>query len=260
MGMEPAKERSEKIRDYWEREDTISLKDDNLRQLELSAICRWLAPEHRVVDVGCGDGINTLSYSLKVRSVMGIDYSGGMICRARRRASELGANNVEFHRLSVDRLTEMEGTFDAAISQRCLINLTTFEEQKKAIERIQALIVPGGLFLMLECFDEGRQNLNALRERMGLEPIPRPWHNLFFGEEELMPFLRERFELLEVEDFSLYFLITRVLNPVLGLSQQSPMSIRMDEGSRRLQQNLGLTSLSGFGAQRLLVLRSRASH
>ena len=250
-------DRGAAMREYWERPDTISLRDDNLRQLEAEAITRWLDSESVVLDVGCGDGINTVAYAQRVHRIVGIDYSRQRIRRATRRITDIGLHNVEFQHLSVQDLKQISERFDIAISQRCLINLPTFEEQKDAIHQIYCILKPGRLYLMLECVEQGRQHLNELRGQVGLEPLPMPWHDLFFDEDQLTPLLRIFFEIVEVVDFSLYYLITRILNPIMGLDLEDPISKRIDDAARQLQTQLHFDALSGIGPQRLFVLRAR---
>lgn len=246
------------VRDYWEKPDTISLRDDNLRQLETEAVALWLDPECVVLDVGCGDGVNTITYARRVRRIIGIDYSEQMIRRATRRLVDSRLDNVEFQNLLIQDLNKFSEQFDRVISQRCLINLPTFQAQTDAVCAIHDALKPGGIYLLLECFEEGRRWLNEYRKKVGLSPLPVPWHNLFFNEDQLYPVLDVFFDLLEVVDFSLYYLVTRILNPMMGLNLEDQLSRLIDQSARDLQARIGFDSLSwGIGPQKLIVLRKR---
>jgi ubiquinone/menaquinone biosynthesis C-methylase UbiE len=52
-------------------------------------------PEERILDAGCGTGINLERLSSKVRSLVGIDYSESMVERARKRLEAGHINNAE---------------------------------------------------------------------------------------------------------------------------------------------------------------------
>ena len=53
-----------------------------------------------LLDVGCGPGSISLSLADKFQSVIGIDYSGGMIEMAKIRADEMGITNTHFEQLA----------------------------------------------------------------------------------------------------------------------------------------------------------------
>jgi ubiquinone/menaquinone biosynthesis C-methylase UbiE len=243
------------VRGYWGKPSTISLVDENLRELETQAILKRLKTSDSVLDVGCGDGINSLVYAGRVERLIGVDYSEEMIRRAKRRVAELNLVNVGFQNLAVQQLSEIHEDFSVVITQRCLINLTSFEEQREAILSIHRLLQQGGLYLMLECVEQGRALLNDMRVKMGVPPIPMPWHNQFFDIDQLISMLRQRFSLVETIDFSLYFLITRLLNPLIGHDHTDWTSKQIDSIARELQLQLGLDQLKGIGPQRLFVLR-----
>jgi ubiquinone/menaquinone biosynthesis C-methylase UbiE len=248
-------DRHKSIKDHWESPDTVSLQDENLRSLETEAILRRLPAGKRVLDVGCGDGINTLEYARDSSYVLGIDYSASMIAKAQDRLAMSEVKNVEFRHLPVQELDALPSDFDMVITQRCLINLAEFQEQCQVIEAIHRRLKAGGKYLMLECLAEGQEGLNKLRARFDLNPIPPAWHNCQFEHPALMSAIGELFELEEEVDFSLYFFITRVLNPLVGRHYTDPVAKEIDEAARKLEEGLHEPLLSGIGAQRLLVLR-----
>lgn len=252
-------DRAEAVRAHWENPATVSLADQNLRALETEAIKSLIPPGCSLLDVGCGDGCNTLEYAAIAGQTLGVDYSNEMIARAARRLADWEGAGLEFRRLGLDELTGLDRSFQAVITQRCLINLSDFAAQTAAIRAIHGLLSPGGVFLLLECVDQGRQNLNLLREKAGLDPIAMPWHNAFFDEKPLETLLAGLFNIRMVVDFSLYYLVTRVMNPMTGLPHDDPWSKRLDDTARRLQDIFGLTRLQGIGPQRLYVLDKPAA-
>lgn len=106
--------------------------------------------------------------------------------------------------------------YDAVVTQRLLINLSSWQQQQDGIMTVHRLLKPGGRFLMIENTNQAFQSMNALRVRMGLDPVPQHWHNRFFDRDELMRFLRGKFQLLRHYDFGLYYLFTRVYVPMFA--------------------------------------------
>lgn len=246
--------RGDEIRKYWENPDTVSLRDDNLRRLEVDEISAWLEPGDRALDLGCGDGINTVEYARRVHHILGVDYSASMIDKASRRVGNTSLDGIRFQQLDAGALEAFDASFDVVITQRCLINMVELSDQVEALRSIHRLLKTGGRYLMLECFEDGRASLNELRRRMGLKPIPLPWHNRFFQHEELDRAVAGLFAVKATIDFSLYFLLSRVFAPSMGVMPTDPTCERMDEVARQMTRSLGLDSLVGIGPQRLSIL------
>lgn len=77
----------------------------------------------RVLDVGCGTGRSMPILARRVGeegSVIGLDYSEGMLERARRRIEEGGWSQVELVRGDAATLDGLSGSFDAVTSIWCL--------------------------------------------------------------------------------------------------------------------------------------------
>ena len=199
-----------------------TLKDYNLRECEIRALGRYLTGKRSVLDIGCGNGFATIELAKRHGGIeiRGTDYSEEMIRSAEEilaRQEEEIKSRVGFEVMDVLE-PRIEGTFDVAMTQRCLINLDTWEKQKEAIRNVLGTLEPGGLFLMLEGSLQGLANLNELRRRVGLDEIPVAWHNLFFDEGSLIGFIEEEpgTELLDVDNFaSTYMMISRVVHPAV---------------------------------------------
>jgi arsenite methyltransferase len=82
-----------------------------------------LRPGDRVVDVGCGAGIDSLIAAGMVGPeglVIGVDMTPGMLEKARRAAEEAGLDNVEFREAYAEELPVPDGWTDAVISNGVL--------------------------------------------------------------------------------------------------------------------------------------------
>jgi arsenite methyltransferase len=82
-----------------------------------------LKPGQRVVDVGCGAGIDSLIAARMVGptgQVIGVDMTPAMLAKARRAAAEAGLNNVEFREGYGEALPVPDGWADVIISNGVL--------------------------------------------------------------------------------------------------------------------------------------------
>jgi arsenite methyltransferase len=71
-----------------------------------------------VLDLGCGSGTDTLIAARRVGAsgnVIGVDFSGLMLSRARKAVSESGMVNVEVRESDAERLPIADGEIDVAI-------------------------------------------------------------------------------------------------------------------------------------------------
>jgi SAM-dependent methyltransferase len=108
-----------------------------------------------------------------------------------------------------------DGSFDLVYTQRCLINLPTWEQQHAAIDAIAERLTPRGRFLMCEHSQNGLDAINALRQKWDRPAIQPPWHNRYFRDGELATITSLR--LLNCIPFSAtYYFLSRVLNDKLA--------------------------------------------
>ena len=78
------------IHDHWEAlgrcqdvaDNGLTHRDVWQRWLEIETIKKFLSPDDRLLDVGCGNGFSTLAIGPLVRKVVGIDSGEAMIKRA----------------------------------------------------------------------------------------------------------------------------------------------------------------------------------
>ena len=103
-----------------------------------------LLPGERVVDVGCGAGIDSLIAAKKVGSegrVIGVDMTPSMLQKARHAADESGLENVEFREGYAEALPVEDGWADVVISNGVL-NL--MPDKGAALEEMSRVLEPGG--------------------------------------------------------------------------------------------------------------------
>jgi len=220
----------DKIKSYWEErakdnENVVTSTTDDiyLRELEIKSIVEEIArlslrKDSTIADVGCGDGYSTINVASQLPDYhfYGIDYSYNMIVNAKKR---LKANASLTGRVSfeIGDITDLESCFGnllfpCVITDRCLINLESYEDQKRALAQIAAHVEKGGAYIAIENFIEGHNNMNDVRKAVGLPEISIRWHNLFFSESSFKMAAHPYFEDVEIKDFtSSYYYATRVI-------------------------------------------------
>jgi len=103
-----------------------------------------LRPGDRVVDVGCGAGIDSLVAAKKVGPkgrVIGVDMTRSMLEKARQAADEMGLENVQFREGYAEELPVEAGWPDVVISNG-MLNL--MPDKAAALEEMSRVLKPGG--------------------------------------------------------------------------------------------------------------------
>lgn len=235
-----------KVKKFWNKMATtdgiaseqVTHKDIWQRWLEIQMITKLLGKKDSVIDIGCGNGFSTRIFSNFCKNIIGVDYSEAMINRAReesRKAAQALSKPPSFSQCNVLELTpSLFGTFDVAISERCLINLSNFKEQKKAIANIASVIKPNGKFIFVEGSADGRKMLNKLRRRVGLSVMQRVWHNVDFNEIETLKYLKKFFVVEDQKHFGIYDFLSRVVHPLMVTPEDPKYAARINEVAAQL--------------------------
>jgi len=188
--------------------DVATAPDHYYRILEIEKIKGHLRGPN-VLDVGCGNGYSTLQFKEANPDwdFTGLDFSEKMIQQAVAADTEKQVNFIvgDVRRVNID-------PFDCIVSERCLINLKTWEEQQKALLNLKDSLKPGGRIILVENFMDGLKNLNALRASFDLHEIDVRWHNRYLEAEEFYAFAEEHFHIKFAENIgNLYYIISRVV-------------------------------------------------
>jgi ubiquinone/menaquinone biosynthesis C-methylase UbiE len=110
-----------------------------------------LAPDFRVLDVGCGDGTITVGLVAQAGHVVGVDASDEEFAEAQRYAVERGIGNVAFQVGDVYSLDFPDDHFDACL---CHSMLETLERPLDGLGEMRRVLRPGGL-LGVACVEYG---------------------------------------------------------------------------------------------------------
>ncbi|MDR2197063.1 MAG: methyltransferase domain-containing protein [Coriobacteriales bacterium] len=109
-----------------------------------------LKPGERVLDLGCGGGIDVLLAAEQVgRSgcIYGLDMTSEMLELARRNAAQAGVKNVSFIQGLIEDIPLANGAVDVVISN-CVINLS--DEKASVLREAWRVLAPGGRFVVAD--------------------------------------------------------------------------------------------------------------
>jgi len=208
-----------------------------------------------VLDIGCGNAASLIRLAADNDcGGVGFDFSAKMIGAAAAAVNEAGLGHaIALHHRNVPPVPDEWGAFDLAYSQRCLINLESAAAQKAAALSVADTLKPGGRYLMIECFNEGGEETNLLRRRLGLEPIAAPWHNLFLNLAEVKSWSTPQFYVERVVHISsTYHFLSRVV--YAKLAQQSGEALRYESQINLLAAQLP-QEIGEFGPVKACIWR-----
>ena len=179
-----------------------------------------------VLEIGCGNGytLSLLRPAFSQYQFSGLDFSEDLLQIARGR----NLAGVSFEQGDARKLRHADNSFDVIFTERCIINLLSWEEQQQALREIHRILRKGGYILFMESFGDGYRNLNKARNELGLDSIPMPNHNLYFEKETFEPFVSQLFEITDALSLgaagpndvhrnflSSHYFTARVLHPLL---------------------------------------------
>lgn len=211
------------------KEASSTMPDNIVREKEQALILSFIRIIGRsstsILDIGCGNGF-TVGHLLKQMPdniYTGLDFTPELIDIANDRNIK-----AKFLQGSIKETAFEDDAFDLIYTERCLINILDWDEQKKALKEIHRILKPNGHFLMIECFNDGQHNYNKARRELGLDEIPPAYHNLYFNKRELFDFVKPIFDIVKPYEFfpeaeylfpqnflSSHYFISRVLQPAL---------------------------------------------
>jgi SAM-dependent methyltransferase len=178
---------SEHVRDYLERADSISHREEGE-----SALLEFIPQgTRRILDLGTGDGrlLNLVRREHPDTDAVAVDFSPTMLEEARKRFGGDASINVVEHNLD-GPLPEL-GKFDAVISSFAIHHVV--HERKRALyAEIYGLLNPGGVFCNLEHVASPSPELHKeFLERIGFTVESEDPSNKLLDVETQLGWLRE---------------------------------------------------------------------
>lgn len=210
---------------------TSTMEDLIIRQKELESIYTFFNLRdvrvicNDVLEIGCGNGFTLEQLASKYPDTKfhGLDFSHDLLGIASKRKIANGS----FSQGDVRKLEFADHSVDIVYSERCLINLLSWEDQQKGLSEIHRVLRKGGYYFMVESFTDGFDNLNKARNELGLDNIPVAHHNLYFDKELFKGFTAPLFNIIDgtalgsdsnalLPNFlSSHYFSARVLHPLL---------------------------------------------
>ncbi len=242
MTQMPLGERDQMIRDHYRvvaetfgASGQSTMEDEIVREKELQQIHRFVeavgrleGPKQlRILDLGCGNGyaLSSLSAAFPNHEYCGSDFSDELLSIAKDR----GLAGCIFRQADARSLPFDDDRFDAVYTERCLINIMNWEQQRQALSEIARVLRHGGYYLAIECFTDGLHNNNKARQECGLDEISAAYHNLYFEKDQFFKAVAESFTVVDSDQFrcpsdthqwssnflSSHYFIARVLHPLI---------------------------------------------
>lgn len=113
-----------------------SLRDEIVARAELSS-------DQRVVDVGAGTGLLTLTAAQHAREVWALDIAPKMVEYLRAKAASAQLENIQFVVASAVSLPLVDGSADVVVSNYCFHHLSDRDKQR-ALSEVMRVLEPGG--------------------------------------------------------------------------------------------------------------------
>ena len=139
--------------------------------LELMCDIVWAGKKRphqlRVLDAGCGTGGPLVAMALQYpdTEMVGIDFSGASIDKARRLATRHQAKNITFFQRSIESAADLNMTFDFIVSSGVIHHL---ENPAAGLAALRQVLDPQGAISMMLYGKYGRIGVNMLQEAMRL--------------------------------------------------------------------------------------------
>lgn len=253
-------EKKEQILEYWNGQ-AVKYNDSPLAttpdiitfDMEINEILKELKDGQTILNIGCGNGVKDIEYCQKKHiHLKGIDFSQQMIDVAKTQLNKIAnlQGSLEFEYGDVLNLNESK-KYDVVITNRCLINLESDEQQIQAIDSIYEVLNDDGIFLMMECTMQGLNNINDIRKKFGLEEIKERWHNKYLNEEKILDYISKKFKDVEINNFnSTYFLLSRTLNALMTKNTDE-----INYTSEINQYAAQLPALGAYAPLKLFIIR-----
>ncbi|EFL33972.1 methyltransferase [Streptomyces viridochromogenes DSM 40736] len=109
----------------------------------------------RIIDLGCGEGRDSLYLLSQGYDVTSVDVSHSALARARERAAAAGLDASGFMERDIIYLRGLDaGSFDLAMNMGCLHMLVDDEQRARHISRVFDILRPGGHFVVDHCASE----------------------------------------------------------------------------------------------------------
>jgi ubiquinone/menaquinone biosynthesis C-methylase UbiE len=119
------------------------IADEESYQKKLAVTQKYLTPEMKVVEFGCGTGSTAVHHAPRVKTYEGIDVSEKMVEIGRRKAAEAGLSNLTFTVGTLEDANVPDASCDAVLGLNILHLVPDLDGTLATVAHI---LKPGGRF------------------------------------------------------------------------------------------------------------------
>jgi ubiquinone/menaquinone biosynthesis C-methylase UbiE len=95
-----------------------------------------LAPDHLLLEAGCGTGRMTHSFAVRSRRVVAVDFSWYSLCACTAKLQKSGVDNVDLIQADICHLPFSSALFDRVVSCQVLEHIPTPAARERAVEEL----------------------------------------------------------------------------------------------------------------------------
>ncbi len=165
-----------------------TIQDHTIREMEVEFACSEISDfirthefAPRILELGCGNGtlLSEISRRFPDCQLQGVEFSPELTALAQSR----NLPNCQVSLGDMRKSRSYPKQVDLIITERSLINLASWDQQRAALEHMmKALSFPGRMVLM-ESFAEPWIELNQARKELNLSLIPQSPQNVYLKEK-----------------------------------------------------------------------------
>ena len=124
-------------------------------------------PDEHILEVGVGTGLALPMYPRHCR-IVGIDFSEGMLAKAKEKAEAHSLDHVQLHRMDAGAMEFQDDSFDTVVAAYVV---TAVPDYRKVVNEMIRVCRPGGRIIMLNHFSNANKVI-AAAEKV-LSPITK---------------------------------------------------------------------------------------
>ena len=126
------------VKEYW---NSVSNEKEFTTPFQIDEFSKYVDKKGKILDIGCGYGrtLNEL-YNVGYKNLIGIDFSEGMIKRAKEKY-----HNIDFYVKNGEKLDIKDSSIDGVILLGVLTCIVSGDKQKELINEIYRVLKPGGI-------------------------------------------------------------------------------------------------------------------
>jgi phosphatidylethanolamine/phosphatidyl-N-methylethanolamine N-methyltransferase len=117
-------------------------------------------PDEHILEVGVGTGLALPMYPRHCR-IVGIDFSEGMLAKAKERAAAHRLSHVQLHRMDAGAMEFGDNSFDTVVAAYVV---TAVPDHRAVVNEMIRVCRPGGRIIMLNHFSNGNKVIAAIEK------------------------------------------------------------------------------------------------